>query len=54
MKVRAVPTPLSPLWADIVLNHLDWRLEALGYRFVRYADDFVVRCTTKRQAEKAL
>jgi RNA-directed DNA polymerase len=29
-------------------------LEALGYRFVRYADDFVVLCKTKRQAEKAL
>jgi hypothetical protein len=25
--------------ANIVLNHLDWRLEALDYRFVRYADD---------------
>jgi RNA-directed DNA polymerase len=40
--------------ANIVLNHLDWRLEALDYRFVRYADDFVVLCKTKRQAEKAL
>jgi RNA-directed DNA polymerase len=45
---------ISPLLANIVLNHLDWRLEALGYRFVRYADDFVVLCKTKRQAEKAL
>lgn len=44
----------SPLLANIVLNHLDWRLEALGYRFVRYADDWVVLCKTKRQAEKAL
>jgi hypothetical protein len=35
------------------LNHLAWRLEALGYRVVRYADDFVVRCKTRRQAEKA-
>jgi RNA-directed DNA polymerase len=45
---------VSPLLANIVLNHLDWRLEALGYRFVRYADDFVVLCKTTRQAEKAL
>jgi group II intron reverse transcriptase/maturase len=45
---------ISPLLANIVLNHLDWRLEALGYRFVRYADDFVVPCKTRRQAEKAL
>lgn len=49
-----VGSVVSPLLANIVLNHLDWRLEALGYRFVRYADDFVVVCTTKRQAEKAL
>jgi RNA-directed DNA polymerase len=45
---------ISPLLANIVLNHLDWRLEKLGYRFVRYADDFVVLCKTRRQAEKAL
>ena len=36
------------------MNHLDWRLEALGDKFIRYADDFVVLCKTKRQAEKAL
>lgn len=45
---------ISPLLANIVLNHLDWHLEAQGYRFVRYADDFVVLCKTTRQAEKAL
>ena len=45
---------ISPLLANIVLNHLDWRLEELGYQFVRYADDFVVLCKTKRQAERAL
>lgn len=45
---------ISPLLANIVLNHLDWRLDVLGYKFVRYADDFVVLCKTSRQAEKAL
>jgi len=45
---------ISPLLANIVLNHLDWRLDDLGYKFVRYADDFVVLCKTKRQAEKAM
>ena len=45
---------VSPRLANLVLHHLDWRLEALGYRFVRYADDFVVLCKTRRQAEKAL
>jgi retron-type reverse transcriptase len=26
---------VSPLIANIVLNHLDWRLEAHGFKFVR-------------------
>src|SRR6267154_6645442 len=43
----------SPLLANIVLNHLDWQLHKLGYRFVRYADDFVVLCQSKAQAEEA-
>lgn len=44
----------SPLLANIVLNHLDWRLQAAGYRFARYADDFVIVCSTRQQAELAL
>lgn len=44
----------SPLLANIALNHLDWRLHAAGYRFARYADDFVVVCSTRQQAELAL
>ena len=39
--------------ANIVLNQLDWRLDAAGFRFVRYADDFVVVTKTKAQAEEA-
>ena len=45
---------ISPLLANIVLNHLDWRLHEHGFRFVRYADDFVVLCQTHAQAEEAL
>lgn len=45
---------ISPLLANIVLNHLDWQLHERGYRFVRYADDFVVLTPTKAQAEEAL
>jgi group II intron reverse transcriptase/maturase len=45
---------VSPLIANIVLNHLDWRLETQGYKFVRYADDFLLFCKSKSQAEKAL
>ncbi len=50
-KPTTIGTPqcgvISPLLANIVLNKLDWRLESAGYRFVRYADDFVVVCKTK-------
>lgn len=57
-KPTTVGTPqggvVSPLLANITLNHLDWRLHEAGYRFARYADDFVVVCRTHRQAEQAL
>ena len=45
---------VSPLLANIVLNRLDWQLDGAGYRFVRYADDFVVLCQTEQQAQEAL
>ena len=38
---------LSPLLANIALNFLDWHLDQHGYRFVRYADDFVIICNQK-------
>jgi group II intron reverse transcriptase/maturase len=44
---------LSPLLANIALNFLDWHLDELGFRFVRYADDFVVLCRTERRAKEA-
>jgi len=57
-KPTTIGTPqggiISPLLANVVLNKLDWRLEEAGYRFVRYADDFVVVCKTRQQAEAAL
>jgi len=57
-KPTSVGTPqggvISPLLANIVLNHLDWQLDQAGYRFVRYADDFVVLCPTPAQAKEAL
>lgn len=45
---------ISPLISNIVLNYLDWQLKANGFKFVRYADDFVVLCKSMSQAEKAL
>lgn len=46
--------PLSPLLANAVLNHLDWQLDQAGFRFVRYADDFIVLCPSLDQAREAL
>lgn len=45
---------ISPLLANIVLNTLDWELDSKGYRFVRYADDLVILCSTMDQAKNAL
>lgn len=57
-KPTTVGTPqggvISPLLANIVLNRLDWRLHERGFRFARYADDFVVVCQKNEQAQEAL
>jgi RNA-directed DNA polymerase len=45
---------LSPLLANCYLHPLDARMLACGYRMVRYADDFVVLCTSAAQAQAAL
>jgi group II intron reverse transcriptase/maturase len=45
---------ISPLLSNIVLNHLDWTLDKKGYKFVRYADDFVILTKSHQEAEKAL
>lgn len=45
---------ISPLLANIVLNRLDHELDKQGYKFVRYADDFIILCKSKEQAKEAL
>ena len=45
---------ISPLLANIYLHPLDERMAALGYRMVRYADDFVVLCRSREEAAAAL
>jgi len=45
---------ISPLLANLYLHPLDERLMARGYRMVRYADDFVVLCASRDEAEAAL
>lgn len=53
---RGVPQggPLSPLCGNIILNELDWELARRGHRFVRYADDMLIFCRSKRAAERTL
>ncbi|MGM9659726.1 MAG: group II intron reverse transcriptase/maturase, partial [Faecousia sp.] len=46
--------PLSPLLANIMLNELDWELERRGHRFVRYADDAMIFCKSKKAAQRTL
>jgi RNA-directed DNA polymerase len=45
---------ISPLLANIYLNPLDHLLADAGYSMVRYADDFVILCRTREDAERAL
>ena len=45
---------LSPLLANIYLNPLDHRLDEAGFALVRYADDFVILCKSREEAEAAL
>lgn len=45
---------LSPLLANIYLNPLDHTLNDAGYALVRYADDFVILCKSREDAEAAL
>lgn len=44
---------ISPLLANIYLNRFDWKMAQGGYEVVRYADDFVVLCRSKEEAEGA-
>lgn len=45
---------ISPLLANIYLNKLDHEMEKMGYEMVRYADDFVILCSTEEEAKNAL
>ena len=46
--------PLSPLLSNIMLNELDKELEKRGHKFVRYADDCMILCKSKRAAQRTL
>jgi Retron-type reverse transcriptase len=46
--------PLSPLLGNIMLNECDHELERRGHRFVRYADDLLIFCKSKKAATRTL
>ena len=46
--------PLSPLLSNIMLNELDKELTRRGHRYVRYADDCMIFCKSRKSAERTL
>jgi RNA-directed DNA polymerase len=45
---------ISPLLANLYLNPLDHAVAEKGWKMVRYADDFVVLCPTREEAETVM
>lgn len=45
---------ISPLLSNIYLDGLDWQMAKGGFEMVRYADDFIVLCSSQEQAQEAL
>jgi len=45
---------ISPLLANLIGDIIDKELEKVGYKFVRYADDFIVMTKTKDELPAAL
>ncbi len=46
--------PLSPLLGNVMLNELDKELERRGHKFVRYADDCMIFCKSRKAAERTM
>ena len=44
----------SPLWSNVFLTPFDRRMAEEGFRLTRWADDFVVLCQTREEAQRAL
>ncbi|MHB8765754.1 MAG: reverse transcriptase domain-containing protein [Deferrisomatales bacterium] len=45
---------VSPLLSNILLTPFDWEMRRKGYRLTRYADDWVVTCRSRAEAQAAL
>ena len=44
---------ISPVLSNILLTPFDWEMRARGYQLTRYADDWVVTCTSEAEAAPA-
>lgn len=57
-RVKEEGTPqggvISPLMANLYLDALDWLMGEAGHEMVRYADDMVVLCRSREEADAAL
>ena len=47
-------SPISPTLANLFLDELDEAMLKAGYKFVRYADDYIVVCKDRDKAQNAL
>jgi group II intron reverse transcriptase/maturase len=45
---------ISPLLSNVLLTPFDREMRERGYQLTRYADDWVVTCRTRREAERVL
>lgn len=45
---------VSPLLSNILLTPFDWEMRRRGYQLTRYADDWVVTCTSAAEARAAI
>ncbi|MBA2664254.1 MAG: group II intron reverse transcriptase/maturase [Bradymonadaceae bacterium] len=45
---------ISPLLANVFLDPLDHEMAEKGFEMVRYADDFIILCRSKEEAEEAM
>jgi group II intron reverse transcriptase/maturase len=45
---------ISPVLSNILLTPFDWEMRARGYQLTRYADDWVVTCTSEAEAAAAI